>query len=241
MEERYNFKIDAEKYLPLVRKIAGRISGRIPAGAIVDCKDLTNLGVIGLMFAIRKFKPSKNVPFEKFAPCRIRGYILDSLREMDYLSRYARNKRKLLERGENNLAQKIQRKPTGKELIAYLKEEGYNIREKDLVKIEIYPDELDFSEDLPDLITSPGGMDDPFRVLLRRECVRMLNVLPYDLKEVMCLYFFEKKTLKEIGRLFNQTKSWIGQQKTRAIETIRDYFHIQVENGSNGDGAKQIK
>jgi RNA polymerase sigma factor for flagellar operon FliA len=67
--------------LPQVRYIARRIHDRLPRHVLLE--DLVHAGVVGLIDALQKFDGSKQVQFGSYAKFRIRGAILDSLRELD--------------------------------------------------------------------------------------------------------------------------------------------------------------
>jgi len=91
------------EYLPLIQRIAQRISSRLPDN--VDLNDLINSGVIGLIDAISKFDPSRKIKFKTYAEIRVRGAILDELRAQDWASRSLRSDSNLLENTYNYLEQ----------------------------------------------------------------------------------------------------------------------------------------
>jgi len=100
--------------LPLIKHIAHRVATRLPAN--VEMRDLINAGVIGLLDAIDKFEPERNVKFKTYAEVRIRGAILDSLRNLDWAPRSLRKKSKDLERTFAELSQKLGRPATDEEV-----------------------------------------------------------------------------------------------------------------------------
>ena len=96
--------------LPLIKHIAHRVATRLPSN--VEMRDLINAGVIGLLDAIEKFEPERNVKFKTYAEVRIRGAILDSLRNLDWAPRSLRKKSKDLEKIYADLSQKLGRPAT---------------------------------------------------------------------------------------------------------------------------------
>src|SRR5438128_10494292 len=100
--------------LPLIKHIAHRVAIRLPAN--IEMRDLINAGVIGLLDAIEKFEPERNVKFKTYAEVRIRGAILDSLRNLDWAPRSLRKKSKDLEKTYADLSQKLGRPATDEEV-----------------------------------------------------------------------------------------------------------------------------
>src|SRR6266480_2280945 len=93
--------------LPLIKHIAHKVAMRLPA--TVEMRDLVNAGVLGLLDAIDKFEPERGVKFKTYAEVRVRGAILDSLRNLDWAPRSLRKKSKDLERTYAGLTQKLGR------------------------------------------------------------------------------------------------------------------------------------
>src|SRR2546422_11263334 len=100
--------------LPLIKHIAHRVATRLPSN--IEMRDLINAGVLGLIDAIEKFEPERNVKFKTYAEVRIRGAILDSLRDLDWAPRSLRKKSKDLERIYSGLSQKLGRPATDEEV-----------------------------------------------------------------------------------------------------------------------------
>src|SRR5919206_4047690 len=100
--------------LPLIKHIAHRVATRLPSN--IELQDLINAGVLGLLDAIDKFEPERNVKFKTYAEVRIRGAILDSLRNLDWAPRSLRKKSKDLEKIYAELTQKLGRAATDEEV-----------------------------------------------------------------------------------------------------------------------------
>src|SRR5947208_10767086 len=103
-----------QETLPLIKHIAHRVATRLPAN--IEIRDLINAGVLGLLDAIEKFEPERNVKFKTYAEVRIRGAILDSLRNLDWAPRPLRKKSKDLEKIYAELTQKLGRAATDEEV-----------------------------------------------------------------------------------------------------------------------------
>ena len=106
------------EFLPLVKFVAHRIANRLPAH--VDVDDLIHSGILGLMDAVRKFEPDRNVKFKTYAEQRIRGAILDGLRDLDWVPRSLRRKKKDIETAYHLLEQQHVRAATDEEVAAHL-------------------------------------------------------------------------------------------------------------------------
>src|SRR6202142_3773577 len=101
-------------HLPLVKAIAVRVHENLPVQ--VDLDDLIHAGILGLFDAVDKFQPSKQVVFSSYAKHRIKGAILDSLRQLDWASRDMRRRHKQVEAATRDLSSTLQRNPTEAEL-----------------------------------------------------------------------------------------------------------------------------
>src|SRR6478752_1752174 len=102
------------EHLPLVKAIAVRVHENLPVH--VDLDDLVHAGVLGLFDAASKFNPEKQVIFHSYAKHRIKGAILDSLRQLDWASRDMRRRHKQVEAATRDLASELQRNPTEQEV-----------------------------------------------------------------------------------------------------------------------------
>ncbi|HSW39006.1 MAG TPA: sigma-70 family RNA polymerase sigma factor, partial [Acidobacteriota bacterium] len=102
------------EHLPQIKYIAQRVSAKLPSH--VELNDLVSAGIIGLMDAIEKFDPNRGVKFKTYAELRIKGAILDSLRNLDWAPRSLRKKSKDLERVYKDLEQRLGRPALDKEI-----------------------------------------------------------------------------------------------------------------------------
>jgi len=117
-----------KSYLPLVKKVVHRLSGRLPKD--VDIKEMINSGIIGLVDALEKYDPKHETNFSTYAQFRIRGAILDSFRSQDWLPRSLRFKSHQVEAAYHRREQKLGRPATDEEVA-----EELNITVEDLQKL----------------------------------------------------------------------------------------------------------
>ncbi|WP_084430743.1 FliA/WhiG family RNA polymerase sigma factor [Kibdelosporangium aridum] len=216
-------------YAPLVKYVAGRVGTGLPAH--VDVGDLIQSGIFGLVDAIEKFEPERGLKFETYAMQRIRGAILDDLRQQDWVPRSVRGRAREVERALERLGAKLQRQPSDAELAAEL-----DISVKDLHELYaqlqltsvVALDELvaagrgtaSLAETLPD-----EGAEDPVATLVdldnRRQLAGAIAQLAERDRIVVTLYYFENLTLAEIGRVLGVTESRVCQLHTRAVLRLR--------------------
>lgn len=215
------------QHMPLVRKIAYHLVSRLPASIEVD--DLYQAGLIGLMEAARNFDPAAGVLFETFASQRIRGAMLDELREADWLPRQARRNMREIETAMGKLEHQLGRAPSEGEVSAAL---GVSLPEYQLMlgdarghQLVHYEDfeENDENDELDqfaaDHAANPAEImqDDAFR----KGLIQAIEDLPEREKILMALYYDEELNLKEIGAVLGVTESRVCQLHSQAIARLR--------------------
>src|SRR5207253_6426076 len=214
--------------LPLIKHIAHRVATRLPSN--VEMRDLINAGVIGLLDAIDKFEPERNVKFKTYAEVRIRGAILDSLRNLDWAPRSLRKKSKDLEKTYAELSQKLGRPATDEEVSEALGEdiEDYHALVDQLHGLTLGSFEnLSDSEDSENYINyyPDDGTNDPYVKFESNELTSLLADAIEDLPEkerlVLSLYYYEEFTMKEIGTLLGVNESRVSQLHTKATLKLR--------------------
>ncbi len=214
------------EHLPQVWLIARRIHARLPE--CVALEDLVSAGTIGLIAAIDHFNAGHNVKLKTYAEYKIRGAILDSLRDLDWASRQKRRKAKQVEAAIAAAEQKLQG-TSGEEEIAA--EMGITLEEYHAVLVEIQG--LDLSpawrneDDGRDPIAeAPVGEEcSPARQLERAQLEELLaegiQRIPETERIVLSLYYLQEMTLREIGRILNLHESRISHLKTQGILRLR--------------------
>ena len=219
------------QYMPLVKYVAGKVSTGMPDS--VEFDDLVGYGQFGLLDAINKFDPDKNVKFKTYAVTRIRGAIFDELREQDWVPRSVRQKSREIEDAIGNLEAKLGRSATDAEVAesmgmseneyqtAIMKVSGTSILS--LNDVWYSGDDSDHMS-IQDNIESPACLNPD--VIVEREEVRKviieaINELPQNEKMVIVLYYNEDLTFREIGQVLNVSESRISQLHTRANLRLR--------------------
>ena len=214
--------------LPLVKFVAHRISARLPAHVELD--DLIHSGILGLMDAVKKFEPGRNVKFKTYAEQRIRGAILDGLRDLDWVPRSLRRKKKDIENAYHLLEQQAGRAATDEEVAAHLglplDDLHHALDELKGVTLGSFVDAGDNGdgENLISFVPDPDG--ESAHVLLQsREVKDILKLavdkLPTKERFVVQLYYFDELTMKEIGTLLNITESRVSQLHTKSMLRLR--------------------
>ncbi len=215
--------------LPQVRYIARRIHERLPRH--VPFEDLVHAGVIGLIDALNKFDLSKHVQFSSYAKFRIRGAILDSLRELDWSPRELRRKGRLVDSVYCDLSGKLGCAPNENEIA---QEMGINLAELQALLAELDGLELGSlrvesprdgkEENLTDHIPSKPE-DTPFFQCLRSEMKHLLTAaiseLPEKEQRVLALYYYEELTMKEVGVALGIGESRVSQIHSLAMTRLR--------------------
>ncbi len=230
------------QYAPLIKYIASRLALRLPSHISLD--DLISSGIIGLIDAIHKFDPSKNISFKTYAEFRIKGAILDELRSLDWIPRSVRKKTHLLENAYAELQKTLGRPAEPDEVAESLGmdiEEFYQLLDEtkavSLVELEAVWKAISGSAELADNempeILQDENVRDPFMAVhfsqLQEVMVRGIEALPDKEKLLISLYYYEELTMKEIGQIMGYTESRISQLHTQAMlrlrAKLREYFH----------------
>jgi RNA polymerase sigma factor for flagellar operon FliA len=223
--------------LPLIKHIAHRVATRLPAN--IEMRDLINAGVIGLLDAIEKFEPERGVKFKTYAEVRIRGAILDSLRNLDWAPRSLRKKSKDLEKIYADLTQKLGRPATDEEVSEAMGEdiEDFHALVDQLHGLTIGSFEnLSDSEDSENYINyyPDDGSNDPYAKFESHELTSLLaqaiEELPEKERLVLSLYYYEEFTMKEIGALLGVNESRVSQLHTKATLRLRARLSKVVPN-----------
>jgi len=219
------------EHLPQIKYIAQRISTKLPSH--VELNDLVSAGVLGLLDAIEKFDPMRGVKFKTYAELRIKGAILDSLRNLDWAPRSLRKKSKDLEKVYKDLEQRLGRPATEKEVCEEMEislEEFYElvdqIRGLTLGSFQEMASQDDDknSEPLVKYIADAPQMD-PFFHFHKSEVRNILgwaiDALPKKERLVVSLYYYDELTMKEIGKVLGVNESRISQLHTKAMLRLR--------------------
>jgi RNA polymerase sigma factor for flagellar operon FliA len=220
-----------KQYAPLVKYVAGKVAVGMPNN--VEFDDLVGYGVFGLIDAIDKYDPEKNVKFKTYAVTRIRGAIFDELRLIDFVPRSVRQKTREIETTISSLEAHLGRTASDQEIAGAL-----GIDEAEYMKVIqkisgtsiISLNDLWYSGDdndkvsIGDSIESPSSLNPDVVVVnedIRRVIVEAINELPDKEKKILVLYYYEDLTLKDIGRVLQVTESRVSQLHTKAVLHLR--------------------
>ncbi len=215
------------EHLPLVKAIAIRVHENLPVH--VDVDDLVHSGVLGLFDAASKYNPDKQVAFSSYAKHRIKGAILDSLRQLDWASRDMRRRHKQVEAATRELAATLQRNPTEAEIAQKLgidqerwRSMMLDLRNVGLVSASTRANE---SDDLPapDFPCKPESHPDSIcaREQLRGVLGVAMKTLPERYQKVVSLYYSAEMTMKEIGGILGINESRVSQIHKAALEKMQ--------------------
>jgi RNA polymerase sigma factor for flagellar operon FliA len=213
------------KYLYLVKFVAGRLYTNY--GNNVEYDDLVSYGVFGLIDAIEKYDTARGVKFDTYAQLRIKGAIIDYLREIDWLPRSVRQKAKELEKAYCDLENELGRSATDEEVANKLNVTLEDFQKKiqhvstySVVSLDdLLEQKREFSNDTMDIETSPGAAIE--QDVLRSILVETINALPEKENKIITLYYYEELTYKEIGKLLNISESRVSQLHTKAIIRLK--------------------
>ncbi len=213
--------------LPQVRYIAQKIHARLPHH--IPLEDLVNTGVLGLIEALAKFDPRRNVQLQSYARYRIQGAILDSLREQDWSPRLLRQKERQLETEREKLQFKLGRPPSETELAAALGISDHQLQLllRDLQGLEVAslqePAYLE-GHTLDEKMADPAE-DNPFSLCQRAEMngllAQAMSKLPSRKRQVLDLYYFRGLTMKEAGARMGVCESRVSQIHSSAVASLK--------------------
>jgi RNA polymerase sigma factor for flagellar operon FliA len=217
--------------MPLVKYVAGKVSVGMPGS--VDFDDLVGYGQFGLLDAINKFDPEKNVKFKTYAVTRIRGAIFDELRTLDWVPRSVRQKSREIEDTIVQLESKLGRPASDSEVASAMgiSEDEYH---QTILKVSgtsvLSLNDVWYSGDESENVSIGDSIESPLslnpEVIVEREEVRRIiiesiNELPEKEKMVLVLYYHEDMTFKEIGQVLEVSESRVSQLHTKANLRLR--------------------
>lgn len=225
------------RYAPLVKRIAYHLMAKLPASVQVD--DIIQNGMLGLLDAISRYEEGLGAQFETYAVQRIRGAMLDGLRENDWLPRSLRREMRRIEVAVHTLEQQHGRQPTERELAQAL---GMDLSEYQKMLQEARGYQLvyfeDFGEEEDDDFLERhmvGEAIDPLTLLedqnMRNVLVQAIDDLPDREKMVMGLYYEEDMNLREIGEVLGVSESRVCQLHSQAIARLRSRITGGRESG----------
>ncbi len=230
-------------YSPLVKYVAARVAVGLPQH--VDGSDLVSYGIIGLIDAIDRFSPDRQVKFETYAIPRIRGAIIDELRAIDWVPRSVRAKARAVEQAYASLEATLLRTPTDAEVATEL-----GMSEPDLQDIlrqisfvgvaaldEVFmvggdrTDRTTLGDTIPDATAGPVALfEDKESKEILAQAIMQLGERE---RTVLSLYYYEGLTLAEIGEILGVTESRVCQIHTKAVLQLRGRLNDRSPDGTD--------
>jgi RNA polymerase sigma factor for flagellar operon FliA len=218
-------------YAPLVKYVAGRLGSGLPAH--VDEGDLVSYGLLGLIGAIERYDPARDIKFETYAISRIKGAIIDELRALDWVPRSVRSRAREIERAIAELEAKLGTAPTDEQIAAKI---GISVDELEESLTDISRSSIAALDELwsvsgeGDQVSLMDTIEDtqgvrPQEALdeteMREALADAIARLPEREKLVVTLYYYEELTLREIGEVLGVTESRVSQLHTKAILRLK--------------------
>jgi RNA polymerase sigma factor for flagellar operon FliA len=228
-----------------VHFIARRIHARLPV--FIPLEDLVHSGVIGLLEATQKYDFTKNVQFKTFAQFRIRGAILDSLRELDRASRRLRTKSRRLNTASEQLSLRLGRQPSEEEIarevgldLTALRKLACTLRSLESVDRQ-FASGQDRTETRDLIESAPARSEESplaqcLRSEMRQHLAQAMSNLSQREKQILSLHYFEQLTMQEIASILDVKNSRISQIHSAALAKLRAHLEAKEtsEDGKTG-------
>jgi RNA polymerase sigma factor for flagellar operon FliA len=213
------------EHLPLVKAIAIRVHENLPVH--VDLDDLTHAGVLGLFDAVAKYDEQKNVAFHAYAKHRIKGAILDSLRQLDWASRDLRKRQKQADSVSQTLAGKLGRAPQETEIAQEmgLTPDRWHKIQLELRTVGTVSASTHLDPDFDKAMEFPATPElQPDRMCCHRQLqdtlARAMGTLPVRYRKVVFLYYTNEMTMKQIGEVMGVNESRVSQIHKIALKKM---------------------
>jgi RNA polymerase sigma factor for flagellar operon FliA len=221
-------------YAPLVKFVAGRLGSGLPTH--VDENDLVSYGLLGLIGAIERYDPERDVKFETYAMARIKGSIIDELRAMDWVPRSVRAQARDIERAMAAFEAQLHRAPTDEELAAKLGISESDLNDSltaisrssiaaldEMWTVSSGGDQIALIDTIEDT-SGPEPQSALAQTELKEALAESIARLPEREKLVVTLYYYEELTLREIGEVLGVTESRVSQLHTKAILRLKAHL-----------------
>lgn len=239
---------EIEQYLPLVEQVVVQVAVNFPRH--VDRGELVRAGVLGLVEAAHRYDDSRGVPFDRFAALRIRGAILDAVRQADWAPRSVRAMSRRVDSAETELANRLARTPTVEELaeaVGASREELLALRDRVFRSVVLT---LDYRASVDEPDTTLGEMifdrtaPEPDEELESRELLSYLRdavkLLPERHRLVVIGYFLENRTSEQLAKLLGVTESRISQLRSEALVMLREGIEAQYVPEDEGERPEPV-
>ena len=221
-------EINIEEHMPMVRAVARRLHRTLPRH--IDLDDLISAGYLGLVDAAQKFEQSRQTQFRGYAEFRVRGAILDSLRELDWGTRSLRRKVRDIEQTRKALTSTLGHAPEEAAIALELGISLTDLREtlseaRQLETESLQAERPDTEgQDLLASLVDPTAQDALTLCLegeFRQSLIDAIEALGERERLIITLSYYEELTLREIGDMLNLTVSRVSQIRTAAVKQLR--------------------
>jgi RNA polymerase sigma factor for flagellar operon FliA len=219
-------------HLPLVHYAVSEMATKVPRHVSRD--DLVSAGMAGLAQAARSFDPERGIQFDRYASTRIRGSLLDELRDRDWASRSVRSKARKVTAASEELTSKLGRLPSNDEVANHL---GIEKKAVDSVSEDVHRavvlnyDSMVSQGDAEEIM--PSDLRSPDTVLVERErrayLLDSIQALPDRLRSVVIGYFFEERSMQDLAEELGVSESRISQMRAESLELLRDGMNSQLD------------
>ena len=218
-----------EAYLPIVSYNAKRLWARLPGGVELD--DLTSAGVFGLLDAIDAFDLGRGVKFETYCVPRVRGSMIDELRNMDWVPRLVRSRAIILNAAVKSVEAQLGRQPTEVELAERMGMSGPELEKMivdanavQLISLNKKWYETDSYKDVCEIdILEDRKSEDPSTRMQKNDVLRLVtNGFSRNERLIIILYYYEQVTMKEIGATLDLSETRISQMHSTILPRLRE-------------------
>jgi len=216
------------EHLPLVKRIVNRLA--VTVGGAISEDDLISAGTVGLVEAAHRFDPSRGVAFVAFAAPRVKGAVVDCLRQNDWLGKSARNQLTALRKIVRDFRSRMARRPTIPELAAEA-----DLSESEVLRYLSY-EKCDYVSSLDDSVNNPDEEGTALGSLIAADCetppetaerreqverlVRAIGRLDEREQQIIVMYYYEDLYMAEMAEILNVSESRVSQLHTRAIYNL---------------------
>src|SRR5512134_847093 len=225
-----------DEFIPTIKYHAARIKMRVPPNIEMD--DLVSSGIVGLLDALDRFDPSRGIKFKTYAEFRIRGTMLDYLREMDWFPRSVRQSSTRLQNAYTRLEGLLGRPPEEEEVAAELKISVDELRKRLAMLSGLCVLSHDESQEGGDgagvqyYIAEAAKNEAREEELLRdlkEVLAKAIDTLPEREKQLIALYYYEDLTMREVSEIFRLGEPRICQLHAQAVLRLRGKLHAQFD------------
>ena len=240
-------------YVPLVRRVVARLD--INPASELDTSDLISHGLVGLIEAVERFDPARGVAFETYASARVRGSVIDALRNLDLLPRSIRRRATQVENAISRLQVELGESPNDQQVAEALEMTVTAYRQV-LGQVNYMIISLDTPLDLNGEGASVGlaealedsqatdALDRVEEEEMRKWLQNAIAMLPERERILLSLYYFEELTMREIGQVLNLSQSRVCQLHARSIlnlrASLRNDFQVDRQNARKRRGTKHV-